>query len=87
MRIDLLACFPFKQVVIPKKPLSPHDINDVNSIVLCAIKNANWWNDKLAILSAFELGWHCAALWEGRKLFDSLKYSLDKPPRRCRLIE
>jgi hypothetical protein len=54
----LLAIFPFKQVVIAKKPFSPHDVNDVNSVILCAIKNANWWNDKLAILCAFEFGGH-----------------------------
>jgi hypothetical protein len=53
--IGSLAIFPFKQVVISKKPFSPHD---VNSIVLLAIKNPHWWNDKLAMLCAFEFGWH-----------------------------
>ena len=85
--LGLLAHFSFKQVVIPKKPFSPHDVNNVNSIIPCAIENTNWWNGKLAILCVFELGGHWPALWVGRRSFDSLKYSLNKPPRGCRLIE
>jgi hypothetical protein len=77
----LLAIFPFKQVVIAKMPFFPHDVNDVNSVILCAIKNANWWNDKLAILSAFEFGGHRPALRMTCELLDSLKNSLNKLAR------
>ncbi len=53
-----LAHISFQQVVIPETSFSPHDIHDVNNLTLCAIEDTNWWNDKLAILRAFELGRH-----------------------------
>ena len=53
--VDRLDHISFKQVVVSKKSFSPHHVNDVNNLILCAIENPNWWNDKLAILSAFEL--------------------------------
>ena len=56
--IGPLPHISFQQVVIPKKSFSPHDVHDVNNLTLCAIEDTNWWNDKLAILGAFELGGH-----------------------------
>jgi hypothetical protein len=85
--IGPLAHISFKQVVIPKKPFSPHDVNDVNNLILCAIEDTNWWNDKLAILCAFEFGGHRPTFWVTRKLFDSRKHSLNKSARSCWLIE
>jgi len=38
-------------IVIPKQPFSPQDANDVNNLILCAIENTSWWNEKLAILT------------------------------------
>lgn len=56
--IGPLAHISFKQVVIPKKPFTPHDVDDVNNLILCAIEDTNGRNDKLAILCAFEFGGH-----------------------------
>ena len=53
--IGQLPHISFQQVVIPKKSFSPHDVDDVNNLTLCAIEDTNWWNDKLAIPSAPEL--------------------------------
>ena len=56
--IGQLPHISFQQVVIPKKSFSPHDVDDVNNLTLCAIEDTNWWNDLLAIRCAFELGGH-----------------------------
>ena len=82
-----LAYVSFEQVVTPKKPFSPHDVNDINHFILCAIEDTSWGNNKLSILCAFEFRRNGSTLREICELFDPLKYALNKLPRGCRLIE
>jgi hypothetical protein len=50
-----LVGISFEQIVTPKKPLSPHDVNDEDHVIPLTIKNANGRDDELAIGVSIQL--------------------------------
>jgi hypothetical protein len=52
--LDLVG-ISFEHIVTPKKPLSPHDVNDEDRVILLTIENANGRDDELAIWGSIQL--------------------------------
>jgi hypothetical protein len=50
-----LVGISFEQIVTPKKPFSPHDVNDEDRVIPLTIKNANGRDDELAIWGSIQL--------------------------------
>lgn len=67
--------------------LRTHDVQDVHVIAVLAIEDATWRLNNLPITPALELRGLGAALGMSSKLPYMLKYALDQPTRRFRIIQ